>query len=330
MTNTETLHPQTSAIAIRRAARPWWLLGGQLGLVVVLVVLVIVTTIGSDAFLTANNLLNVLRQVSVIAVIAAGLTVLMIAGGIDFSMGSNAVVTMALVAQLISSGTDATLAVILGVVAASLVGLVNGLVVTLTSVAPFVATLATATLLDGLALFVLNGMSVSSGQALYTFGNGSIGGIPYLLLTAVAVCAALGLALRYTAFGRNAFALGGNEEAARLSGIAVGRTKILLYTLMGSLAGLAGVMLLARLNAASPGVTGLTMELQAVAAVVIGGTALMGGKGTMIGTGLGVLLLGIVANALNLLGVSSYLQQMAVGLVLLVAAIANGWQRFRR
>ncbi|MDL5351757.1 ABC transporter permease [Microbacterium sp. zg-YB36] len=324
------LHPLTSATVLaRRATRPWWMLGGHAGLIAVMLVLVVVTTFGSDAFLTANNLVNVLRQVSVIAVIAAGLTVLMIAGGIDFSMGSNAVVTMALVAQLIAGGADTGMAIIVGLVAASAIGLVNGLVITFTSVAPFVATLATATLLDGLALFILNGMSVSAGEALYTFGNGAVLGVPYLLIAAAAVCVVLGLTLRYTSFGRNAFAIGGNEDVARLSGIAVARTKVLLYTLMGALAGLAGVMMLARLAAASPGVAGLTIELQAVAAVVIGGTALAGGKGTMIGTALGVLLLGIVANALNLLGVSSYLQQMAVGTVLLIAAVANAWQRRR-
>jgi len=328
MTDTD-LRPQTSTLALRSSLRPRWTLGGHTGLLVVLVVLVVVTSIGSDAFLTANNLVNVLRQVSVVAVIAAGLTVLMIAGGIDFSMGSNAVVTMAVVAQLVAGGMETGAAVVVALALAATIGLVNGLVVTLTSVAPFVATLATATLLDGVALYVLNGMSVSAGQSLYGFGNGAVLGIPYLLLAAAAVCIGLGLTLRYTSFGRNAFAIGGNEDVARLSGIAVGRTKILLYTLMGLLAGVAGVMMLARLGAASPGVAGLTLELQAVAAVVIGGTSLMGGRGTMIGTALGVILLGIVANALNLLDVSSYLQLVAVGGVLLLAAIANSWQRRR-
>lgn len=330
MTGTETREPMTAALALRTGTARWWSLGGHGGLILVLIVVVAITTIGSDAFLATNNLLNVLRQVSVVTVIAAGLTVLMISGGIDFSMGSNAAVTMGLVAQLLAGGADTVWAIVAGLGTATGIGLVNGLVITFTRVAPFVATLATATILDGLALFIINGMSVSSGAALTAFGSGALWGIPYLLLTAVVVCLVLGLALRYTAFGRNAFAIGGNEDVARLSGIPVVRSKLLLYSLTGFLAGVAGLMLLARLGAASPGAGGLTLELQAVAAVVIGGTSLQGGKGTMVGTVLGVLLLGVVANALNLLGVSSYFQLMSVGAVLLLAAIANSWRRHSR
>ncbi|MCQ1957505.1 ABC transporter permease [Arthrobacter sp. zg-Y826] len=317
------LPPTRAAIRRRAGARVPWQLGGHLGLVVVLLLILVLTSIGSDAFLTSNNLLNVLRQVSVLAVIAAGLTWLMIAGGIDFSMGSNAVVTMAIVAHLQYTGASITLSIFAGIAAASVLGLVNGLVITYTSVAPFVATLATATVFDGIALYVIDGRSVSAGAALMTFGTGSVFGIPYLLGIAVVICVVLGLGLRYTAFGRNAFAIGGNETVARLSGIPVRRNKILLYTAGGMLAGIAGVMLLSRLGAASPGVTGLTIQLQAVAAVVIGGTSLAGGRGTMIGTGLGVVLLGTVANSLNLMGVSTYFQVMAVGAVLLIAAMAN-------
>ena len=305
------------------AARRPWMLGGHLGLVLVLLVLVVVTSLGSDAFLTSNNILNVLSQVSVMAVIAAGLTGLMISGGIDFSMASNAVVTMAVVATLISGGTSAPVAIAVGIACATLIGLVNGLVVTYTGVIPFVATLASATLLDGLALLIIDGKSVSAGSELMTFGTGRILGVPYLLITATAVLVALGLSMRYTTFGRNIFAIGGNETVARLSGIPVRTNKLALYTGAGFLAGVAGVMLLSRLGAASPGVNGLTIELQAVAAVVIGGTSLAGGRGTMIGTALGVILIGTVANSLNLMGVSSYFQTMAVGAVLLIAAIAN-------
>ncbi|MGO1544943.1 MAG: ABC transporter permease [Gulosibacter sp.] len=302
----------------------------HLGLIAVIIVAVIITSIGTDSFLTANNLVNVLRQVSVLAVLAAGLTMLMISGGIDFSLGSNLAVTMGIVAQMLTLEVDTFLAIMIGLVCATAIGFVNGLVVTYTKVTPFVATLATATLLDGLALLVIDGLSVSAQNKLYEFGNGAVFGIPYILLAAIVICVIVGLVLRYTAFGRNTFAMGGNEEVARLTGIPVARNKILLYSAGGLLAGLAGVMMLARLGAASPGVGGLALELQAVAAVVIGGTALVGGKGSIIGTVLGVLLLGIVANALNLLGVSSYYQDMSVGAVLLIAAIMNVVQWRRR
>lgn len=300
-----------------------WTLGGHLGLVIVLLIIVIVTALSSDAFLTVNNLINVLRQVSVLAVIGAGLTLLMIAGGMDFSMGSNAVVTMAITASLLSSGMSVGSAALIGIVCAALIGLVNGLVVTFTNVTPFVATLAMATLLDGLALLVIDGQSVSAGADLIVLGVSGIAGIPYILIIALIICIGVGLTLKLTTFGRNVFAIGGNESAARLSGIPVRSNKLALYSGAGLLAGIAGVMLLARLGAASPGTTGLSIELEAVAAVVIGGTAISGGRGTMIGTGLGVILIGTLGNSMNLLGVSAYFQVMAVGAVLLIAAIAN-------
>lgn len=297
--------------------------GNHIGLIVVLAAVLVVTSIGSEAFLTANNIINVLRQVSVIAVIAAGLTLIMTAGDIDFSMASNTAVTTAVLAQLISSGVPAGTAIGIAIAIATAIGLVNGLVVVLTGAASFVVTLATATLLDGLALLVIDGMSVSSGDSLSAYGSGELLGIPYLLITAGFVCIAVGVTMKFTVFGRNAFAIGGNPDVARLSGIAVSRNKLFLFSLNGLLAGLAGVMLLSRLGAASPGNAGLSLELTAVAAVVIGGTALAGGRGTIVGTALGVILLGVVANALNLLGVSSYYQAMSVGAVLLIAAVAN-------
>jgi ribose transport system permease protein len=267
--------------------------------------------------------------VSVTAVIAAGLTLLMTAGGMDFSMGSNVSVTTAVGAQLLSHGHSTAFTVIASVLLATAVGLVNGLVVTFTNVAPFVVTLATATLLDGVALLVLGGLSVSIGTRMFSLGNDKVLGVPYLLIVAVLVLLATALVMRFTVFGRDAFAIGGNEHVARLSGINVTARKLTLYAVTGALSGLAGVMLLSRLGASSPGTGGLTLQLTAVAAVVIGGTSLAGGHGTVVGTALGVLLLGVVANALNLVQVSSYFQQVSVGGVLLVAAIANELHKAR-
>ncbi|MEV6350127.1 ABC transporter permease [Actinoplanes sp. NPDC051851] len=299
------------------------------GLLLVLVLIVVFASVRSDAFLSSNNLLNVLRQVSVVAVIAAGLTLLMVAGGMDFSMGGNVAVTTAVAAQLLAHGWSTGVTLLLSIGLAILIGLVNGAVVTFTGVAPFVATLATATLLDGVALLVINGMSVSIGMHLFTLGNGTTLGLPNLVFVAAVVLALTAFVMRYTTFGRDAFAIGGNEDVARLSGINVVRDKLLLYGLAGALAGLAGIMLLSRLAASSPGTGGLQLQLTAVAAVVIGGTSLAGGRGTVGGTILGVLLLGVVANVLNLLQISSYYQQISVGAVLLIAAIANLLQRRR-
>ena len=293
------------------------------GLVLVLLAIVGYASVRTDAFLTPYNLLNVLRQVSVLSVIAAGLTLLMTAGGMDFSMGGNVAVSTAVAAQLLAHGEPTWLALAAALALAVVIGLVNGVVVTFTRVAPFVATLATATVLDGVALLIINGLSISIGTHLFALGNGTTFGLPNLLIVALAVLAATGFVMRYTTFGRDAFAIGGNEDVARLSGINVVRDKLLLYGLAGALGGLAGIMLLSRLGASSPGTGGLTLQLTAVAAVVIGGTSLAGGRGTVFGTMLGVLLLGVVANVLNLLQISSYYQQISVGAVLLIAAVAN-------
>ncbi|WP_053755263.1 ABC transporter permease [Streptomyces sp. MMG1533] len=297
------------------------------GLIVVLVLVALFTALQADSFTSSQNLLNVLRQISVTAVIAAGLTLLMTAGGMDFSMGSNAAVTVSVGATLLHDGRPTAVTVVVTLLLATLTGLVNGLVVTFTRVAPFVATLASAMLLDGVALLVLNGESITIGQRMWALGNDKVLGIPYLCVLAILVLAAIGLAMRFTTFGRDAFAMGGNEHVARLSGINVSGRKLALYALAGGLAGLAGLMLLSRLGAAAPNTGGLQLQLTAVAAVVIGGTSLAGGHGTVVGTVLGVVLLGVVANALNLLQVNSYYQYVVTGGVLLVAAIVNEFQR---
>ncbi|MFE7216350.1 ABC transporter permease [Streptomyces sp. NPDC057611] len=222
------------------------------GLIVVLVLVAVFTAVQADSFTTSRNLLNVLRQISVTAVVAAGLTLLMTAGGMDFSMGSNAAVTVSVAAQLLHDGWSTAATVLVTLLLATLIGLVNGLVVTFTRVAPFVATLATAMLLDGVALLVLNGMSVSIGDKMTTLGNSEILGIPYLLIVAVLVLALTGLTMRFTTFGRDALAMVGNEHVARLSGINVSGRKLALYALTGVLAGLAGLMLLSPLGAAAP------------------------------------------------------------------------------
>ncbi|BCY12377.1 ABC transporter permease [Actinoplanes sp. L3-i22] len=319
-----------STIARPKATKVSKIRGTQhLGLLFVLALIVIYASVQTDSFLSSNNLLNVLRQVSVVAVIAAGLTLLMTAGGMDFSMGGNVAVTTAVAAQMLAHGYGTGLTLLVSIALAVVIGLVNGAVVTFTGVAPFVATLATATLLDGVALLVINGMSVSIGGHLFALGNGRTFGLPNLVFVAALVLVLTALVMRYTTFGRDAFAIGGNEDVARLSGINVVRDKLLLYGLAGALAGLAGIMLLSRLAASSPGTGGLQLQLTAVAAVVIGGTSLAGGRGTVVGTVLGVLLLGVVANVLNLLQISSYYQQISVGAVLLIAAIANLLQRRR-
>lgn len=300
------------------------------GLVGVVLVIGVFLAISTDSFATGPNLLNVLRQVSVMAVLAAGLTMLIGAGGLDFSLGSQVAVVVAVLAQLISGGVPLPAALAVVVVLGTLLGLINGLVITVFGVAPFVATLASATLLDGLAIVVMNGQSVSIGVELIALGTGNLFGVPYLLLIAAAACVFAAVVLRWTRYGRDLLAIGGNVTAARLTGIRVRSRTLSLYALNGLFAAVAGIMLLSRLGASSPGTGGLHLELSVVAAVVIGGTALHGGSATVFGTVLGVLLLGMVANGLNLLQISSFYQPVSVGLVLMVAAIVNELRHRRR
>ncbi|MGV9455566.1 ABC transporter permease [Streptomyces sp. NPDC003635] len=302
----------------------------HLGLILVLVLVAGFTATQSDAFLTQDNLINVLRQVSITAVIAAALTLVMTAGGMDFSMGSNVYVVAAFAAQLLHNGGSVAVTILACIALAMAIGLVNGLVITYTKVAPFVVTLATATILDGVQLVILDGKTVSGGDALSDLGAGYFAGLPNLTWLALIVLALTAVVMKYTTYGRDLFAIGGNEHVARLSGIGVNRNKLLLYAGAGALSGLAGVMLLSRLVASSPSPGGgLMLQLSAVAAVVIGGTALEGGRGTVVGTILGVVLLGVVANSLNLLQISSFYQPVSVGTVLVIAAIANQFQKSR-
>ncbi|MHC3467635.1 ABC transporter permease [Streptomyces sp. 7R007] len=300
------------------------------GLIAVLALVVVFTATRSETFATDRNIVNILSQVSVNAVLAAGLTLLMTAGGMDFSMGSNVAVTAAVSAKLLAGGHATALTVVVALLLGTAIGLVNGLVVTFTNVAPFVATLASATLLDGVALLVHDGNTISIGTRMFALGNDKVLGVPYLLVVAIVVLVVTALVMRFTVFGRDAFAIGGNEHVARLSGIDVTARKLTLYGLTGTLSGLAGLMILSRLGSSSPGGTaGLSLQLSVVAAVVIGGTSLAGGHGTVLGTALGLVLLGVVANALNLLDFSSNYQPVSVGAVLLVAAIANEMHKSR-
>ncbi|SDY78899.1 ABC transporter permease [Herbiconiux ginsengi] len=321
--------PTTPSAAEARRLRLPDALTQHIGLIGVIVVIGVFLTVATDAFATGPNLVNVLRQISVMAVLAAGLTLLLGAGGLDFSLGSQVAVVVATLAQLLSAGVPLPIALAAVLALGVVMGLLNGVIITVFGVAPFVVTLASATLLDGVALIIQNGQSVSIGGDLTALGLGTAFGIPYLVLIAAAICAIAAIVLRWTRFGRDILAIGGNKAAARLTGIPVRSRTVTLYALNGLFAGIAGIMLLSRLGASSPGTAGLPLELSVVAAVVIGGTALHGGSATVFGTVLGVLLLGIVANGLNLLQIDSFYQPVSVGLVLLVAAVINEL-RYRR
>jgi ribose transport system permease protein len=266
-----------------------------------------------------------LRQVSINALIAFGMTFVILTGGIDLSVGSILALSSAIVAQLMANGMGFLPSLFTGLAIGALLGLFNGLVITQGKVAPFIVTLATMTVYRGLTLVFTDGRPITglgNDLAFQMFGRGYFFGVPVPVITMLITFFLLYFLLKKTTFGRKTYAIGGNEEAAVLAGIRVNRVKWVIYTLAGVLSALAGVILTSRLNSAEP-TAGTSYELDAIAAVVLGGTSLAGGKGSIVGTLIGVLIIGTLNNGLNLLGVSSFYQLVVKGLVILIAILLD-------
>lgn len=297
----------------------------QIGPLIGLIVITILLTFLSDSFFTVNNLLNLLRQISINALIAFGMTFVVLTAGIDLSVGSLLALGSALTAGLLASGIDPLLAIFLGLLIGLALGAVNGLIITKGKVAPFIATLATMTVFRGATLVYTDGKPItglSDSTVFEMIGRGYLFGIPFPIIIMLIVFLILMFVLKSTVFGRQVYAVGGNEEAAILSGIKTDRVKIWVYSLTGMLSVLAGIILTSRLNSAQP-TAGNMYELDAIAAVVIGGTSLMGGRGRIVGTLIGALIIGVIGNGLNLLNVSSFYQQIVKGGVILLAVLLD-------
>ena len=296
-----------------------------------LIILCVVMTILSPFFLSFNNLFNVGIQIAVVAILALGQTFVIVSGGIDLSVGS--VLGLAGIVfgwASVVAGLPLPVALALGIGTGALVGLTNGLLVTLGNLPPFIATLAMLSAARGLALVISGGVPLNPlPEAIRTLGRGELFFIPLpVVLMLVMFVIAFGI-LRSTYSGRCMYAIGGNEEASRLSGINVSRQKLVIYTLSGLFAGIAGILFTARLASADPQ-GGFTYELDAIAAVVIGGASLSGGVGTASGTLIGALILGVLRNGLNLLNVSSFWQQVVIGAVIALAVMTDTLRRRRK
>ena len=290
-----------------------------------LILLIIVVSILNPSFLDLSNLLNLLRQISINGLIAFGMTFIILTGGIDLSVGSILALSSAFIALMITSGVDPIIAFIIGVLIGFVLGAVNGLLVTKGNMAPFIATLATMTIFRGLTLVITDGNPITNLGDTYLFqlfSKGYFIGIPVPAVTMIIVFVILLIILQKTTFGRHTYAIGGNEVAAKISGIKVNKIKILIYGISGLMSALAGGILTSRLNSAQP-TAGTSYELDAIAAVVLGGTSLTGGKGRIVGTLIGVLIIGVLNNGLNLLGVSSFYQQVVKGVVILIAVLID-------
>lgn len=281
----------------------------------------------TDRFMTWSNMLNVFRQTSINAIIAAGMTYVILTSGIDLSVGSTFAFTGAVAAFLIASNTNFLLTILVVLMIGAFIGGFNGIVISKGKVQPFIATLSTMTLVRGATLVFTNGKPISTGttlsaEAFSKFGSGYWFSVPIPIYITFIVFGVSYYILKHTRFGRYVYALGGNEDAALLSGINISKVKIFVYTFSGVFAALAGLILTSRLSSAQA-TAGSGYELDAIAAVVLGGTSLAGGYGSILSTVIGALIIGILNNALNLMDVSSYYQLMIKGIVILLAVLLD-------
>ncbi|HSL19323.1 MAG TPA: substrate-binding domain-containing protein [Methylomirabilota bacterium] len=316
-------------------------LSSRLQTLFILVGLVGLFGVASPHFLTTDNLLNVMQQSAINAILGIGLTFVIISAGIDLSVGSILALCGLVVADLLAAGHSPVLAIALGLLVGLGCGLVNGLVTTLGRIPPFITTLGMMLVARSAAKIYSGSKPISGLPESFRALSGDILGIPVLVIVVAVLYVFAHLVLTRTKLGRYTYAIGGNEQAAWLSGVPVGRYKIAIYGLSGLMAGVAAVLMTSRLNAASP-LTGEMYELYAIAAAVIGGVSLMGGEGRVLGTLIGALIMGTLRNGLNALNVPSALEGMVVGGVLVAAVVLDrarhrgvakapvgGWRRFR-
>lgn len=304
---------------------------GTKGPLIGLVLLCLVLSFATDTFFTVRNILNVLDQVTVLGVMAIGMTLVILIGGIDLSVGSIlalAGMVLGFVAHPDHLNMSVPAGIAAALVAGGLCGLVSGLLVTVARLPSFIATLAMMSVARGLANIITDGSQIIGFPDWFTslsitrhFGFLSVTVALMIMLTVL-----FGIFLSYRANGRNLYAIGGSAEVARLSGIPVNVLTTLVYVACGVLAGFAGIVLAARLDSVQPS-SGLGYELDTIAAVVIGGASLSGGVGSIGGTAVGVLIIGVLRNGLNLLGVSPFIQQVIIGVVIALAVAVDSWRR---
>jgi ribose transport system permease protein len=277
----------------------------------------------SDVFLTSNNLLNVLRQASLTFLIASGVTLVILTAGLDLSIGANAGLSACIAAAVMKSTGAIALGVTAGLACGTAIGVLNGLMITLLRLPPFIATYGMLWMVHGTTYWYMSGETIYGfPQGFRALGSGYLLGVPVPVYLMAACLAAGGLFVRYTTFGHEIYAIGANAEAARLSGVPVRARLNLVYTLSGAMAGLAAIVYLARLNSAEADI-GEPLMLPAIAAVLIGGTSLFGGVGSLSGTLVGALLLALVLNGMNLLNIHSNWQPLVTGVIVLVAAVVD-------
>ncbi|WP_223285666.1 ABC transporter permease [Paenibacillus sp. PL91] len=302
----------------------------QLGIGLAIILLFVSLTFLNPYFLDFNNLMNVLLQVSISSILAVGMTFVIIAAGIDLSVGPLTAFSSVILGMALHQSYGVALPLLLCVLIGAILGLVNGIVIAKLKVPAFIATLGMMSIVRGLALYITNGQSIHMlPESFIAVSSGNIGGIPLPVVYAVAVAIIGAFVLNYTKFGRYVYAIGGNKEAARLSGIRTSLIEVCVYIISGITCGIGAIILAGRLNAGQP-IAGVGYELDAIAAVIIGGTSLSGGEGKISGTIMGAVLIGMLRNGLNLMNVSPFLQQIIIGAVIIGAVFYDQYRRSKR
>lgn len=288
-----------------------------------LVLLCLIISIIQPRFLGVNNILNVLTQVSVNAIIAVGMTFVILTGGIDLSVGSVLAFSSAVAAAIIKSTGNVFLGIVTALIIGAVIGLINGIVISRGRIQAFIATLATMTIFRGVTYVFTNGIPISGlGKVFMVIGNKRLLGIPFPVIITLIIFSIGWYILNETRYGRYVYALGGNEDSARLSGINTINIKSIVYVISGITAALSGIIVTSRIGSAGP-TAGSGYELDAIAAVVIGGTSLSGGEGSITGTIIGALIIGVLNNGLNLMNVNPFYQSIVKGAVILIAVLLD-------
>ena len=293
-------------------------------LLILFFVFAVMSVLRPDTFFTQENMFNILKQISLISIIAIGQTFILITGGIDLSVGYSLGLVGIVMTKFMSIGLDPKIAIGLGLITGVAAGFMNGLLITTLKLPPFIVTLGMANIARGFTYVITKGFPISLNNGFISdLGNGYWGPIPIMTVIMLCLVGSAHYLLSSTTFGNRILGIGGNETAALLSGINVKRYKILVYTITGFLCGIAGIIMVGRLNGGNPN-AGLNFDMDSIAASIVGGTAISGGEGTILGTILGALLLGTIRNALVLLNVNMYWQTVVVGVIIIaVCGIDN-------
>ncbi|CUX29957.1 ABC transporter permease [Clostridium sp. C105KSO13] len=292
----------------------------QFSTIIILVVMVIFFTMCSGNFFKVNNILNILRQVSVLSILTAGMTFVVISGGMDLTVGSYLGLTGVVAVQLMTVlHMNIGVSCLLTIIVITVFGLITGLLIVTLNVSPIVITLGMQTVVRGIAYIISGGLPIYDvPDSIVFLGQGYVFGIPVPVIIMVVIVLIMGIVLKYTYFGRYVYAIGGNVEAAKLAGVAVNKILISLYAISAFLTALAGIALTGRLSSGAPA-SGTGTEMDVITAVVIGGVSINGGKGSMLGAFVGAVIIGVLSNGLTIMNVSEYYQQVVKGLVLILA-----------